>query len=325
MSSELNYSVDLINNQIADADDVDTKFDEAKTFINRLFDLQEGECINNKITATTGSNDLTVRLKTRAGSDPSSSDRVYCRIGDTILKVSSALSVTVDDAFGDLWRMANIWTNDADNHQQLFVYLINNNGTPQLGLTLAPWLTTVETNYYDAGGQTGSAATSNMLMSGTRNATNSCTVIGRINVYQNSISEWNDPTDTTIINRPIYYTDTLKCDPSMTGDGTIGYTVSNIKATFKIIHDSCYFSYRSLGTTTGSTSSSIRINPPVFPDSGNQNDFYFQGAGFDANYFSGLHSWKFTSEYFELKKYNSGNYGVGPNRVFSGNFSYKLI
>jgi hypothetical protein len=284
MSDELNYSVDLINNQIADADDVDTKFSEARTYINRLFDLQEGECINNKITATVGSDDLTVRLKTREGSDPTSSSQVYCRIGDTILKVSSALSVTLDDADGDYfdWDTGKIQGNDA----QLFVYIINNNGTAQLGVSPSCHLTTVETNYYDAGGQTGSAGFTNMVMSGTRNATNTCQVIGRINVKQADDNDWESPGTSLVINRPIYETESLKMTNS---DGNTsryyqviqdtvvisgwGYVEGNnsSKQKFKTESFGITFSERPTNVVAGSSKANTSSIPTHAADGGSSN------------------------------------------------------
>lgn len=47
-----------------------------------------------KIVASVTANNLTVALKTIAGNDPSSSDPVVVRIGDTIRRITAALSVT---------------------------------------------------------------------------------------------------------------------------------------------------------------------------------------------------------------------------------------
>lgn len=54
----------------------------------------QGFLINGKLSITVASNNITVALKTIAGGDPSASDPVYCRIGDTVRTVTAALSVT---------------------------------------------------------------------------------------------------------------------------------------------------------------------------------------------------------------------------------------
>ena len=58
------------------------------------FFAPQGFLINGKFVPSVTSNNLTVALKTLAGTDPSASDPVYCRIGDTVRSVTAALSVT---------------------------------------------------------------------------------------------------------------------------------------------------------------------------------------------------------------------------------------
>lgn len=53
-----------------------------------------GYLINGKIVPSVASNNLTVAIKTLAGNDPSASDPVYVRIGDSIRQITSALSLT---------------------------------------------------------------------------------------------------------------------------------------------------------------------------------------------------------------------------------------
>jgi hypothetical protein len=58
------------------------------------FSAPQGFLINGKIVTSVSSNNLTVAIKTLAGSDPSSSDPVYARIGNTVRSITAALSVT---------------------------------------------------------------------------------------------------------------------------------------------------------------------------------------------------------------------------------------
>lgn len=79
-----------------------------------------GFLINGKIDVTVSSNNLTVAIKGMDGNDPSASNPVYCRIGDTVRTITAALSVTKNagtnwcDAGG-----AELATKEAD----YFVYL----------------------------------------------------------------------------------------------------------------------------------------------------------------------------------------------------------
>lgn len=53
-----------------------------------------GFMINGKLSVTVASNNLTVAVKTLAGTDPTAADPVYVRIGDTVRVIVAALSVT---------------------------------------------------------------------------------------------------------------------------------------------------------------------------------------------------------------------------------------
>ncbi len=58
----------------------------------------EATLINGKFVASVSSNNLTVALKGMDGNDPSASNKVYVRIGDTVRTVQAALSVTKNAA-----------------------------------------------------------------------------------------------------------------------------------------------------------------------------------------------------------------------------------
>lgn len=124
-----------------------------------------------KLTPSIASSNLTVTLTHMDGTTPTTSRPLWFKIGDAWRAVSGALSVSVTAALGDifLWDAGKIQGNDA----QIFVYMIDNNGTAQIGVSPCPMLVTVATNYYDigAGAQTGAAGHTNIVMSGTRDAT----------------------------------------------------------------------------------------------------------------------------------------------------------
>lgn len=85
--------VNLVNNTPANADDVMSNFNRLALAVGGL---QRGALINGKISVTVASNNLTVAIKTLSGNNPSATDPVYCRIGDTLRPITSALSVTAN-------------------------------------------------------------------------------------------------------------------------------------------------------------------------------------------------------------------------------------
>ena len=60
------------------------------------FNAPQGFLINGKIVRTVDSGNMTFAIKTLAGNDPSATDPVYCRIGNTVRSITSALSVTLN-------------------------------------------------------------------------------------------------------------------------------------------------------------------------------------------------------------------------------------
>lgn len=88
--------------------------------IGYLVNANQGFMRNGKIVTSVASNNLTVAIKTLAGTDPSATDPVYIRIGNTDRAITAALSVTKNA--GTNWMNlggAELATQDID----LFVYL----------------------------------------------------------------------------------------------------------------------------------------------------------------------------------------------------------
>ena len=78
-----------------------------------------GTMLNGKIVPSVTSNNLTVALKTFAGTDPSSTDPIYVTIGNTVRTITSALSVTM--AAGTAW--CGLGATFSTLEQDFFVYL----------------------------------------------------------------------------------------------------------------------------------------------------------------------------------------------------------
>jgi hypothetical protein len=228
---------------------------------NPILKEADGSVLNATFSPSIATDDLTLALKTLSADDPSTDNFVQATIGGEILSITSALSITITDAMGDIfsWDGRKIQGNDS----QLFVYLINNNGTAQIGVSPSPNRRTVATNYYDAGGQTGSAGFSNIVMSGTRNATNTCAVVGRVNVKQEDDNTWVSPTISCIVNRPIYETDWLDWTPDLT-IGNPDLSKFDV-ATYQIVSNHLFFFFKEDDATLSGTAGALKFSLPVAP------------------------------------------------------------
>ncbi len=285
--------------------------------------LRDGMALNYQISPSVSSNNLVVDLKDMAGSDPSAASPVIFRAGNQKLSLEAALSVTVTAALGDIfgWDTGKIQANDA----QLFVYLINNNGVPQLGVSPCPMLTTVATNFYSNGSQTGSAGFTNMVMSGTRHATNSCRVIGRINVHQLDNNNWQNPVVANITNTPVFETDPMNWTPSPTALAPMTLTSPVIdEAYYNVDKWDVEFTARLTATTATSASASVRLTAPIassissnFPTTGTAvvND---GGANL-------VGTCTFGSALLFIGRYDGANFSLGAGRIarVKGKYRYQ--
>lgn len=265
------------------------------------------------LTQSIASSNLTVALKHLDGTDPSADRPLYVKVGNSVIGITAALSATINASYGDvfLWDAGKIQANDA----QLFVYIINNNGTPQLGLSPSPMLTTVATNYRDAGGQTGSAKHTNIIMSGTRNATNSCDVIGRVNVNQLDNNNWQSPTTSLIVNRPIYHTDQMTWTPSLSAPGgTLTFSSTTfLAAKYSIdkntLRADLYFTTTAGGTSgtdfyaTAPIQSALAATGPMVTGS-----ILFADSSATPAIFGGSFLSSGTPDKFTFRKYNQANW-----------------
>lgn len=270
--------------------------------------------------ASIATSDLTVALKRYDGTDPSVSYPLKIPVGSAILEITSALSVTITDTMGDifLWDAGKIQGNDA----QLFVYIIDNNGTPQLGLSPSPLLRTVATNYFDtgAGSQTGSAAFNNIVMSGTRNATNSCRVIGRINVKQSDANAWQAPTTALLVNYPIFTTDWMTWTPQHSRAGG-AYTNLPTQSTAIYMIDNQRMDYIEVHTqnATPGSSGAQRITAPVVCQSGNT------GNGLNANSLAGIQPFLSSgTNTISMYKSSDGSAECTASNTYTISGSYRL-
>lgn len=217
---------------------------------DRALNAPQGFLINGKIERTVASNNLTVAIKTLAGANPSASDPVYIRIGDTIRTLTSALSRTLNA--GTNWFAAGS-TSLANAESDYFVYLIwNTTDTAiSLGIGHEPDMVTfadahATTTNFGYLAYTGSAPAS----------TDQMEVVGRFNATLSASASfnWSVPATSLIINQPVYETRVF----SYTNPGDAGGTfywqqVRGVKKVWGLT--------ASISTSTGSTARNV--NYPV--------------------------------------------------------------
>lgn len=209
----------------------------------------QGFLINGKIVPSVASNNLTVAIKTLAGTDPSATDPVYCRIGDTVRSVTAALSVTKNAATN--WfdaGSAELATKEID----YFVYLgYNATDGVVIGFSRIPYAA----QYSDF-----SATATNEKYSAISTITNAAAtdyyeVVGRFAATLSAGAgyTWSVPTFTpaNLIQRPIYETRELSYLPVVTA--TAGTPTATTPVGFYIVSRNTVFLNVSITVTTVGT------------------------------------------------------------------------
>lgn len=190
----------------------------------------QGYMVNGKIVPSVSSNNLTLAIKTLADGDPSASDPVYIRIGNTVRAVTAALSVTTNA--GTSWfgsGGAMFATQEVD----YFVYLgYNATDGVTIGFARIPFATT----YGDF-----SATSTNEKYAAISNISNASStdqyeVVGRFNAILAGTGgfEWSLPGTAVILSRPVFSTRQLTYVPTTAtlalgtgGTITASYTITN--------------------------------------------------------------------------------------------------
>ena len=200
----------------------------ATTLKNRQITMNapQGFLLNGKISVTDTGSGLTVAIKTMAGSDPSASDPVYCRIGDTVRSITAALSVTKAD--GTNWMNAGA-TELATKEIDYFVYL-GYNATD--GVVIAFSRIPFANQYSDFSVTTTNEKYAAISTITTAAATDYYEVVGRFAATLSAGAgyTWSVPTFTAInlIQRPIYETRTFVPVGTVSG-GVNGTTTMQAK------------------------------------------------------------------------------------------------
>ena len=273
-SSIKSYTTKIDNVTQVLAEDVNSPQEEIVAIetllgVNGLSWIGEGQMMNGFIQASVSSNNLTVQIRTMAGTAPSASAPVYARINGTIRKITAALSVT--KIAGTNWCDAGS-AELATYEQDYFVYLgYNATDGVLIGFSRIPYGTR-----YDSF----SATATNQRYCAISTITNAAaadyyTVIGRFAATLSAGAgyTWSVPTFTNdnLIQRPIFETRILSWLPSWT-NVTVGNATQS--AYYQIYGRWCK---EKSAFTLGSTSSVTGAATHTLPIS--RVTTYYSGSG----------------------------------------------
>lgn len=207
----------------------------------------QGFLINGKISVTDTGSGLTVAIKTIAGTNPSSTDPVYVRIGDTVRTISTTLSVTKAD--GTNWCNAGS-SELATKEIDYFVYLgYNATDGVVIGFSRIP----SANQYSDFSTTTTNEKYCAISTITTAASTDYYEVVGRFAATLSAGAgyTWSVPTFTAanLIQRPIYETRWLTWIPTYTGFSSAPTTAQN----YKLFGNTLYWSYSDAGTSNSAT------------------------------------------------------------------------
>ena len=175
---------------------------------------------NYQTVTSVSSWNLTVAIKTLAGTDPSATDPIYVRIGNIVRSITSALTWTKNAGtdYCNLWS-AELATNEVD----MFSYFGWNTNTNAVELIAArfPFART----YADFTPGAPNLEKFPLLWSA-MNSTDQVECIGRFNATLSGGAgyTWSIPATSVIVNRPTFITDYLSFSPTITATGSMTVT-----------------------------------------------------------------------------------------------------
>jgi hypothetical protein len=279
--------------------------------------------VNGRILPSVSGGNLTLALKTLAGTDPSASNPVYIMIGGVVRSITSAMTMTLN--FGSNWcnaGSAELATKEID----YFVYLgYNATDGVVIGFSRIPYAsiysdfstTTTNEKYCAISTITNAAAGDNYE------------VIGRFAATLSAGAgyTWTVPTFTNanLIQRPIYETRvlTFASQVSATESMTWNSSVSSLNF-YSIKRDLIYLDMYNQGTTGGTASYGLICSIPMSIRSDlqfNSSAATREGIGVLA----GSIETDATQAKFHSRKAEGSNYGLGSNRGVMVKNSFILV
>lgn len=290
------------------------------TFYASNFNAPEGFLLNGKIVPSVESNNLTVAIKGMDGNDPSASNPVYIRIGDTVRAITSALSVTKNA--GTNWCNAGS-SELATKEIDYFVYIgYNATDGVVVGFSRIPYATL----YSDF-----SATTTNEKYCAISTITNAAAgddyrVVGRFAATLSAGAgyTWSVPTFTAanLIQRPIFETRWLGYAPSVTPGGslTLG-SVAHDYTKYRLVHNTAYVQTMTHATAGGSASDDINLTVPFAPQG--ERGTETNGASFFSSGWISGHAF-YSSGKFVLQKYDNSGHPTSGTYYFGMQAVYEL-
>lgn len=254
LASTLASRTETLTNKTIDA--------TSNTISNISVNAPQGFLLNGKIVPSVSSNNLTVALKTLAGTDPSASAPVYIRIGDTVRSVTSALSVTKNA--GTNWMNAGS-SELATKEIDYFVYLgYNATDGVTIGFSRIPY----GTQYGDF-----SATTTNEKYCAISTITNASSTdyyenVGRFAATLSAGAgyTWSVPTFTpaNLIQRPIYETRWSAYASTLTWTASAAPTGgTNLNYRYQIRNNNCYVKLQGYSMTAGTAVTNLVATLPI--------------------------------------------------------------
>lgn len=220
----------------------------------------EGFLQNGQIVTSVASGNLTVALKTLAGTDASPTNPIYCRIGGVVRSITGALSATF-----------NSWTNYlntgsaelATKEVDIFLYLWydSTSGTVKWIASRIPYATTIWDFVFTS---TSEKWVLNIWFTGIVNS-DPVVNIWRFNAILSGGAgyTWSLPATSVIINRPIYETRWLEWTPVYSGSGSMTVTGTIVSQKYQVIWNRVPYKIEQAWLTTwGTASTSIKITMP---------------------------------------------------------------
>ena len=220
-----------------------------------------GDTIRTKyiITPSVASNNLTIALKYIDGNDPTSTNKLTFRVGNTEYDLTASMSFTKNA--GTNWCNAG-GAELAAKNVQFFMYAIGETGA-SAGLkfgfsripyakTMANFVNTTTSEKYIAGNWTNF------------NSTDAVVNIGRFQAQNSGTASynWSIPT-ANVVNYPIYETDILTWQPVYSASGSMTYTsVTTSVAEYKVSGRDCSFELQAIGTIGGTVSATVLATLP---------------------------------------------------------------
>lgn len=290
------------------------------TFYGSNFNAPEGFLLNGKIVPSVASNNLTVAIKGMDGNDPSASNPVYIRIGDTVRAITAALSVTKNA--GTNWCNAGS-SELATKEIDYFVYIgYNATDGVVVGFSRIPYATL----YSDF-----SATTTNEKYCAISTITNAAAgddyrVVGRFAATLSAGAgyTWSVPTFTAanLIQRPIFETRWLGYAPSVTPGGslTLGSVVHDYTK-YRLVHNTAYVQTMTHATAGGSASDDINLTVPFAPQG--ERGTETNGASFFSSGWISGHAF-YSSGKFVLQKYDNSGHPTSGTYYFGMQAVYEL-